>query len=263
MVALPLTLPDTLVPFAPSATRPLRLHGADVELAWIPERRLRAGQDREHRPAFAPCPADRIIAEEAYWQDDALALTPNKYPFARDQRLLWMTRPAREPDLTFWRAATDWVERADGTALLNNIGAAATIARAHAHLVGERLPFLEQLGERTLRRAPIQVPAGCELVAKDLDRCVLGVRGPAPAQAEALALLADARLTETWNVILTRDAAWVVPRAEQTPAPDFPSPMGAAEFWGRFCYVDEAAFEAASERSLGVAWQRCTTTALA
>ena len=67
MVALPLTLPDTLVPFAPSATRPLRLHGADVELAWIPERRLRAGQDREHRPAFAPCPADRIIAEEAYW----------------------------------------------------------------------------------------------------------------------------------------------------------------------------------------------------
>ena len=99
MVALPLTLPDTLVPFAPSATRALRLHGADVELAWIPERRLRAGQDRENRPAFAPCPADRIIAEEAYWQDDALALTPNKYPFGRDQRLLWMTRPAREPDL--------------------------------------------------------------------------------------------------------------------------------------------------------------------
>ena len=263
MVELPLTLPESLIPYEPSATRTLRLYDAPVELAVLPERRRREGADRDGHAPFQRSPAARIIEAEAYWRCDSLALTPNRFPFARDQRVLWMADPAREPDRDFWRAALDWVDRSDGTALLNTIGAAATIPRAHAHLVGERLPFLDRLGERPLAAAPIRTPAGCELVCKELPRCVIGVRGPAAGRADALALLADARATATWNVVMTREVAWVVPRALQTPRPHFPGPMGAAEFWGRFCYVEEGPFAAATAADLQSAWELATTAAIA
>ncbi|MEC8253271.1 MAG: hypothetical protein VX044_08670 [Planctomycetota bacterium] len=262
MVDLPLTLPDSLVPYEPSASRELQLFGAPVELALLPGRRLRAGAERRAQPPFQRSPAPRIIEEESYWRDGALALTPNKFPFARDQRILWVTEPAREPDGVFWQAALKWVDRADGTVLLNNIGAAATIARAHAHLVGERLPFLEQVREQPLTTAPIEPPAGCELIQKRLSRCVLGVRGPVAGRARALELLADARTTATWNVVLTRDAAWVIPRAQQTPEPHLGCPMGAAEFWGRFCFVDEGPFAAANASTLGAAWEQAAAPAI-
>lgn len=255
MISLPLTLPDDLVPFAPRRARRLPLFESAAELVWLPSRRARAGHDRDRPPAFAPSPAARILAEETYWRSETLALTPNKYPFGVDQRILWMAQPAREPDLVFWRAALDWVARSDGTALLNNIGAAATIPRAHAHLLGERLPLLEQLPERPLDEAPVDLPRGCSLVAKDVPACVLGLRGPTEGCAEALTRLADVRLTPTWNVVLSRDAAWVVPRERQTPLPHFEAAMGAAEFWGRFCYVDEDAFERATPGDLARAWE--------
>lgn len=263
MIALPLTLPDDLVPYAPRRARTLPLHGGTAELAWLPTRRERAGHDRERPPAFAPSPAARILEAESYWRSETLALTPNKFPFGVDQRILWMAQPAREPDLVFWEAALDWVQRSDGTALLNNIGAAATIPRAHAHLLDERLPLLEQLPERPLRAAPIDLPKGCSLVAKDLDACILGLRGPVGGCADALTRLADARLTPTWNVVLTRDAAWIVPRAVQTPAPHFETALGAAEFWGRFCYVNEAAYERATGADLTEAWRRAAARPVA
>jgi len=262
MVELPLTLPETLVPFAPSDERKLKVYGATAHLALIPSRRDREGYDRENQPAFQPSPAARIIDEESYWRSETLALTPNKFPFGRGQRILWMTQPARDPDLAFWRATLDWVERSDGTALLNNIGAAATIPRAHAHLINERLPFLSEVGERPVTTPPIAMPRACELVAKDISRCVLGVRGPVDDRAEALISLADVRRTDTWNVILTRDASWVVPRTLQTPRPYFATPMGAAEFWGRFCYVDEQQFEAATSQDLTRAWELTTAPAV-
>ena len=63
-------------------------------------------------------------------------------------------------------------------------------------------------------------------------------------------LLAEARLTAAWNVIVTEDAAWIVPRAVETPLPWFPQALGAAELWGRWCYVDEAPFRAARGHDL-------------
>lgn len=262
MVQLPLALPDSLVPFAPSAERTLPLFGTTVHLALVPGRRNRAGHDREGRPAFQRSPAERIIGEEAYWRSDTLALTPNKFPFAKDQRILWMAHPARDPDGAFWRAALDWVERSDGTVLLNNIGAAATIARAHAHLIDERLPFLEAIGDRPLQADLIDVPEGCELTAKELPFCVVGVRGSVDGRTEALLRLADARLTPTWNVVLTRDAAWIVPRGKQTPAPFFATAMGAAEMWGRYCYVDEEPFARATAEDLQQALELSTKPAI-
>lgn len=262
MVQLPLELPDSLVPFVPSAERTLALFGTTVHLALVPGRRNRTGHDREGRPAFQRSPAGRIIGEEAYWRSDTLALTPNKFPFARNQRILWMARPARDPDRTFWRAALDWVARSDGTVLLNNIGAAATIARAHAHLIDERLPFVDALPERPLRSDVIDVPDGCQLCAKDLPFCIVGVRGPVDGRAEALLRLADARLTPTWNVVLTQDAAWIVPRGKQTPAPHFATAMGAAEMWGRYCYVDEGPFASATAEDLRQALELATKPAI-
>lgn len=246
----PIELPGSLVPFEPAAERTLELFGTTVHLALVPGRRARSGHAREGRPALQRSPVDRILAEEAYWQTEHLALTPNKFPFAKNQRILWMAKPAREPDFTFWQATLAWVERSDGTALLNNVGAAATIPRAHAHLIEEKMPFLPALPEQPLEAGVIDVPNGCELVRKDVPFCLIGVRGDLAGKANALMRLADARLTATWNVIVTKDAVWIVPRGKQTPAPFFASALGSAEFWGRWCYVDREPFEQACAEDL-------------
>ena len=142
-------------------------------------------------------------------------------------------------------------------------GSSSWWGRPKNNLLGERLPLLGQLAERPLRAAPIDLPKGCSLVAKDLDACILGLRGPVGGCADALTRLADARLTPTWNVVLTRDAAWIVPREVQTPAPHFETALGAAEFWGRFCYVDEAAYERATGADLTEAWRRAAARPVA
>jgi len=267
-MAAPIAVPPVeghaaLVPFAPAATRSLEVHGAPVSLVHVPDRRNRANRADDERPAMARSRAARIVANEAIWRSDGLALTPNRYPFASGQRLLWMARPAREPDGALWRAALGWVERSGGSALLNNIGAAATIPRAHVHLVDERLPFLDALPERPLRSDLIDAPDGCELLCKDVPFCVVGVRGEVDAIADALLLLADARLTATWNVVLTRGVAWIVPRRVEVPAPHFPQALGAAEVWGRWCYVDEAPYAAATGQDLEEALRLATMPALA
>lgn len=253
----------SLLPFEPTAQRQVQLFGKTVHLALVPSRRARSGHVREGRPAFGRSPANRILGQEAYWRTDTLAVTPNKFPFARHQRILWMANPAREPDRVFWRTALEWVDRSNGTALLNNIGAAATIPRAHAHLIGESLPFLGELDERALETDLIDVPDGCELVCKDLPFCMIGVRGDVEGKSHALMRLADARLTPTWNVIIRKDATWIVPRGKQTPAPYFDQAVGSAEFWGRWCYVDEEPFAAATGADLEKALEIATAKPIA
>ena len=73
----------------------------------------------------------------------------------------------------------------------------------------------------------------------------------APRRAgRALELLADARTTATWNVVLTREAAWVIPACAADTGAALGA-MGAAEFWGRFCFIDEAPFAAANASPWG------------
>jgi hypothetical protein len=221
----------SLVAFEPTAERTLSLFGRTVYLALVPGRRARSGHVRDGRLALQRSPVNRILSEEAYWRSERLAVTPNKFPFAKNQRILWMANPAREPDRRFWQTALQWVNQSDGTALLNNIGAAATIPRAHAHLIDEKMPFLVGLA----------------------------VRGDIEGKADALMRLADARLTATWNVIVMNDTAWIVPRGKQTPVPFFDQALGSAELWGRWCYVDEKPFEAATSADLEQALEIATT----
>ncbi len=249
----------TLTPFEPTALRTCKLFGQTVQLALIPGRRARSGHLQTGRPALQRNKAEQILREEAYWRTETLAVTPNKFPFAKNQQILWMAHPAREPDYAFWLTARNWVDRSNGTALLNNIGAAATIPRAHAHLIDERIPFLAELPERPLETDLITVPDGCELVRKDVPFCMIGIRGSIAGTAESLIRLADARLTATWNVVITKDATWIVPRTKQTPAPFFKQAVGAAEFWGRWCYIDEESFAAATEADLEQALMITTT----
>ena len=96
----------------------------------------------------------------------------------------------------------------------------------------------------------IELPAGTELIAADVPFCLLGVRGPATARAKALVRLGEARLCPAWNVVVQDGVAWVYPRRLETPAPHFPFALGAAELWGRWCFVDEAPFQAATSHDL-------------
>lgn len=239
-----------LVPFAPAAVRRAEVFGAPVELVHVPARRGRYGGGSAARPAFVRSRAAAIVGAEATWRGDGLALTPNRFPFAAGHRLLWPEAPVREGDASFWRAVLAWVARSGGAALVNNVGAAATIGRAHAHLVGETLPFLAALPERTGPRDLIDLPPGVELVAKDVPCCLLGLRGEPTACAAALLTLAEARLTAAWNVVAQAGACWFLPRGAETPLPHFPYALGAAELWGRWCFMDEAPFAAATAADL-------------
>jgi len=246
---VPLLPDDRLLPFAPAAVRAVTVFGAHAELVLVPGRKDRPGRTGVRRPAFAPPAAARIVREEAVWRGDGAVLTPNRYPFAAGASLLWPEAPMRDPAPELWQAAAEWVARGGGSALRNDIGAAATIARAHVHLTRERLPFLGALPERPLA-APWFDVAGAALVGKQVPFCLLGVRGAPDRLAMALQRLAEARLTAAWNVVIERDTAWLMPRSEETPAPHFPHALGAAEVWGRWCYLDEPAFTAATGADL-------------
>lgn len=250
MTLPPIESDQRLVPFAPAAQRTFEVFGAPVTIAHVPSRKLRQDRPSIERPPFRRSPVARILAEEALWTGDGLVLTPNRYPFAREQRLLWPVANLRDPDEAMWTAMGEWADAARGTALVNNVGSASSIARAHAHLIPERMPFLAALPERPAPADLIDVPDGVQFVAKDVPFCLLGVRGPAAARAQAIVRLGDARMTAAWNVVVVDGTAWLYPRHRETPEPHFPYALGAAEVWGRWCYVDEEPFAAATAHRL-------------
>jgi hypothetical protein len=256
MVSLPIRIAADLPAFAVAARRQVAVFSAPVELVLVPGRKERHGRATAERPALQASRAARIVADEALWRGAGHVLTPNRYPFAERQLLLWPEQPQREPDFAFWHLVLAWVATTGGSALLNGIGAAATIARCHAHLVDHGLPFLRQLPERPLAEPPIDLPAGVQLVAKAVPLCLVGIRGGTPVtRAETMVLLAEARLTAACNVVAAGDEVWMLPRRLETPAPHFPYALGAAELWGRWCFMDEAPFAAATGADLEQALQ--------
>lgn len=241
----------------PAATRTLALYGATVELWWLPGRAAR----RTAAPALLlQDRAPRILAEEALWQSQSppAVLTKNRYPFARSAGILWSATPTREVTAELLALACALVDPAQGSALMNTVGAAATQPRAHIHLVGERLPFLLELPRtpldpRTLGGEPWGDVEFVQLAAP-FPGCVLGVCGSQAARAAAVARLLAARSCPAVNLVSAGDITWFAPRRSETPAPFFPRPLGCAELWGRFCYEDEAAFAAADATMLDAAF---------
>ena len=236
--------------FAPAARRELTLFGATAELVLLPGRAARPNRPGEMRAAFGPDRGLSIVEAEATWRERGLALTGNKFPFARAQTVLWSERPLREPDEDFLDRAFRWVDERGGALLVNSIGAAASIARAHAHHTDETLPFLAQLRERSFAAEWLPRVDGASYWTKDVPFCLLGVRGPATARKRAVAALQTRRLTAAVNLVSMPGETWVYPRAIEAPAPFFPYALGAAEAWGRWCFVDEAPFLAAKADDL-------------
>ncbi|MCA8949879.1 MAG: hypothetical protein KDE27_10280, partial [Planctomycetes bacterium] len=118
-------------------------------------------------------------------------------------------------------------------------------------LTSERLGFLAALPERPAPRELAELAGDVDLVQKDVPFCLLGIRGDdAVAVGAAIATLTALRLTAACNVCIQDGTAWVLPRRLETPTPHFPYALGAAELWGRWCYVDEAPFAAAGGEDL-------------
>lgn len=241
-------------PFAPAARRTLSLFGSTVELVWLPERQqrpgsLRSGQSTAERPPFQPERSERILRDEAVWRDAVAVLTPNRFPFAAQQWLLWQAAALREHDEPFLHCLFACADDQQATALLNAIGAAATIPRAHAHLTTERLPFLRELPEQPYRAAWLPDLPGVRYGLATTPFSLLVVRGDASVRAAATAQL-QLRRTTAWNLVSEPGVTWIYPRSLEIPAPHFQLAIGAAELWGRWCFDDEAAFAAATPQQL-------------
>jgi hypothetical protein len=247
------------LPFAPAARRELAVFGAPAELVWLPERQARAGIPVPQRPPFRAPIVERILREEALWRGDGLVLTPNRYPFARRQLVLWSAEPQREPELPLIEALIELEARTGGTALLNTVGAAASIPRAHGHLVDERLPFLGALPAVPLDADWLPHASDAQFVAlaAPFPSTAIGVRGDPAARARAVHALAQQRTTPCFNVVSTAGTAWLFPRqGPELPLPHFPHALGSSELWGRWCYGHEQQFRAATaadlERALAI-----------
>lgn len=235
-----------------AARRSLSLLGAPVELALLPERAARRAASeavlRSDRAAL-------ILANEALWRcpDPAAVLTPNRYPFAEAASLLWSANVGREAKPDLIALALDLAEQHGGTVMMNTMGAAATLPRAHLHLTAERLPFLAQLPCVPVSAAELGVPCDDAIVvrlAPPFPGLVLGVRGDRAARARVASRLLELRAAPAANLISDGETTWVAPRRVETPVPHYASPLGCAELWGRFCYEDAAEFEAATATSL-------------
>lgn len=187
--------------FAATARRELRVFGAPVELALLPGRAARPGRPGAERPAFRPDLGLRIAATEAIHAGPEFVVTPNKFPFARAQTVLWSRRPLREPDAEFLHSALSWTDQRGGSLLLNSVGAAASIPRAHAHHTDEAMPFLPELGEQPFAAPWLPEVAGASYVQKAAPFALLGVRGDARARAEATAALQMLRMTPAVSVV--------------------------------------------------------------
>jgi hypothetical protein len=246
--------------FTPAARRQMTLFGAPVELLYLPERRARRGVPQAERPVFPTQFIETILRDERVWDSDSMVMTPNRYPFGRRQAVLWAKAPLREPDLTMLELLLQLEEKASGAVLLNSVGAAASVARCHMHLMDERLPFLghfDVVPERPEALDAVhELPVGvtCVALAPPFPGVALGVRGPAKGRAVVVHRLLNARTTPAFNLVSQDATTWVFPRsAIETPTPHFPHALGAAELWGRWCFSDEQPFLTATPEQLEVA----------
>ncbi|MEO0480015.1 MAG: hypothetical protein AAF196_11075 [Planctomycetota bacterium] len=252
--------PFALVPkpaFAPTARRALEFAGGEVELCWMPERAQRSGKPGAGRPPFLASPADRILREETVLERGAIAITPNKFPFSDRHLVLWQKRPIREAERELLDAVVSLAEKVEGTAIVNSIGAAASIPRAHAHVLGERLGFLPRFERATVGSTFGLEPGGARLSRlSGLPIECLAIDGPFADRIALTHGLLQVRMTTAFNLIGEGETLYLIPRsATEIPAPHFPQALGAAEIWGRWCFHDQQAFENATAESLTQAFQ--------
>ncbi|MEY3161932.1 MAG: hypothetical protein RIT25_1923 [Planctomycetota bacterium] len=249
-----------LVAHEPAAVRHVRVFGATAELAWIPSRAARAGQPGPDRPAFRGDAAERILAGETLHREGPFTVTPNRYPFAPQLALLWAEPAQREASVELLGTAFAWAWRHGGTALLNSIGAASSIPRAHVHVTPEQLPFLDQLDEEPLAAEWLPRTDSVVFVRKRIPCWFVGVRGAAADVARAVHALQLRRSSASFTLVARDRTAWLVPRTLET-APGFPHPLGSAEAWGRWCYLREEDFARAEpaqlEQALVASGMRC------
>ena len=237
--------------FAPARRRHVPLLGTSVELCWLPERRDRQGKPTPDRPPFGTDAAARIDADESRWSGAHLALTPNRHPFAERHLLLWSTRPAREPDRAFLEAGFELAAATGGALLVNSIGAAASLTRAHAHLIAETQPFLPSIALEPHELAALEGhPVAVDRASPAFPAVLIALRGTVTARAAATERLLLLRTCAAFGLVAQQDTTWVFPRSREVPAPHFPQPLGSAELWGRWCFDEEAAWQAATADDL-------------
>lgn len=232
--------------YRPTARRTLQVFGAPAELVWLPERKARPAVPSAESPAFRPNRAPRILAEEAIWRGSGCVLTPNLFPFAPHELLVWAEAAVREPGREMLALALELEQRVDGAMVVNTVGAAASIPRAHLHVVSDKMPFLLQVPREPVEMG-LLAETGVELcrLARPFPSIALGLRGPVAARAHALDLLTEHRSAPAYNIISQDGLSWFIPRSHQEiTAPHFPQALGGAELWGRWCFGDEGPFEA-------------------
>ena len=234
--------------------RQLSLFGSPVTLLWLPDRKNRPGVPKSTQPVLRPNRADRIVAEESLWEDRGCVLTPNRFPFAQRELLLWAKEPTREPTLAMFEVAFTFEEVTGCATLLNSMGAAASISRSHVHFVAEPSGFLASLATEPVALKCLEDIPDVEVVrlAPPCPILVLGVRGT--NRAKAVHRLLELRSALAFNLASEHGTTWIMPRSSaEIPTPHFPHAFGGAELWGQWCFAERDTFDGATEQDLEAA----------
>jgi len=246
--------------FEAAERRELRVYGQSVELLYLPGRAKRQGIPGPQKAPFRPCPMRRILAEEALWQGQGVTITANPFPFAERQLLLWSQDPVREVGREMLEMALLMEERCRGAVMLNSTGAAASISRAHLHLIGDCGGFLPKLPSEAVDPAYLQEDPEleCRPCSAPFPSFIHVLLGPARSRARAAHRLLQLRSTAAINLISTVGKTFVVPRSSvEIPIPYFPHALGSSELFGRWCYADQDAFAEATGEDLEKALAIC------
>lgn len=252
--------PFALAPQPPleiSARRDCVVFGAPVELVSLPKRSTRRGVPNANRPPFQANRAPKIIEDEAVWRAPGMALTGNAFPFADRHLVLWATERRREPSREMMEVAFAMADATAGTALINSMGAAASITRSHVHLLGEQRPFLQTLANSVIEPGAVHLSEeqaeGCKVLRLETPfPCIgIGLRGGAMHRARAMHHLLECRTTPSFNIIDQGGVAWLFPRSRiEITAPHFPQALGGAEIWGRWCFNSQDVFESITSEDM-------------
>ncbi len=246
--------------FVAHARRSMLLHGQEVQLLYLPERRQRRGIPGPEKPPFLASPVERILAEEGLWSGRRVTITKNRYPFTGKQLLLWSQAAEREASLELLELGFAMAEDCGGSLLLNSCGAAASISRAHLHLIEDSRCFLGGLASEPVELAEIDggPKVECRQLADPFPGYILELIGPHAERAKLAHRLLAIRSSPAVNLISTGGRCWIIPRSTvEIPAPQFPYALGAAELFGLWCFGDHQAYEEARPEDLEAALASC------
>ncbi len=228
-----------------SDKRTVNAFNMDFHVLYMPWRGVRREKGKMPSP-FSRDRAYEIISREAIWRKGKYVVTPNKYPFAERQLLLWEDDREREPGEGLITLSLAILGKLEGmTGLMNTTGSAATIAKAHMQMAGlGRKPAVSKIPLEWMETGGIL--AGFPERGSGWPGFFVAMKGDPERVGNLTKTLLIQRRCPAFNIIISENTLYLFPRLRETEMEAYPYPLGALELAGCFAFEHEETFLSAT-----------------